>query len=567
MKCILWFSLFLLAGTGGCRSGKNDAPDTKVLAVSNAAIEDTSQPISALTLGEDTIRQLQHIGGTPLHVRDSQVLPASGEDTELLRDPELVNPAEPAALPDPEIVTPLEPLPSVTLDDVIMAVYASYPSLEAAAREQQIAAGRLLSASGGFDYMVFGDVMTEPLGYYENYRYGIGVSKYQWNGAQTFAEYRLGRGSFEPWYLERQTNAGGEFKAGVAVPFLRDRDIDQRRVAVFLAQLDSSIAQPIFQLEVLDAVQAASLAYWNWVAAGQRQKIAQQNLDLAEERQSGIEQRVERGEIAAIDLVDNERLIVSRRAKLIESQRKLQQATITLSLYLRDSSGTPLIVSNDQLPEIFPAVEAPLEVSEEQLISEALAQRPELRLLNLERQKLRVEIQQASNLTLPTMTGVIAASQDVGEPTSFKRDKSPAELEAGLLMDVPLQRRDARGKLQAARGKLAQISAKLRLMENTIAAEVQTYQTALETSFAALQQAQQGAKLAQEMADAERKRLDRGDSDILTINLREIAAFDADLLAIDAAADCFFARAQLDAATASELVNPGMIFSNAPPQK
>jgi outer membrane protein TolC len=55
------------------------------------------------------------------------------------------------------------------------------------------------------------------------------------------------------------------------------------------------------------------------------------------------------------------------------------------------------------------------------------------------------------------------------------------------------------------------------------------------------------------MADAERKRLARGDSDILTVNLREIAAFDAELLAIDAAAEYFMAIALLNAAMGNEL--------------
>lgn len=561
MNFLLWIALLIITATGGCRSGKSDASTSKLLAESSSASSTPNTPTES-NLSEAKILQLQYLETEQAELPDSDETQSSTESEQLeaLPDPEVADSEELKDTTELELLAPPDPLPQVTLNDVVMAVYSSYPSLDAAAREQQIAAGKTLSANGEFDHILFSDIMTEPLGYYENYRYGLGVKKYQWNGSQTFAEYRLGRGSFEPWYLERQTNAGGEFKAGVAVPFLRDRDIDKRRAAVFLARLDSSIAQPIFQLEVLDAVQSASLAYWNWVAAGRREKIALQNYELAEKRQSGVQQRVDRGEIAAIELVDNERLIVSRRAKLIESRRKLQQATIKLSLYLRDSNGTPLIVSNDQLPASFPEVESPLEVSEDQQISEALAQRPELRLLSLEQQKQRVEIQQASNLTLPSMTGVISASQDVGEPTSFKRDKSQAELEAGVLMDVPLQRREAVGKLQTARGKLAQLSAKLRLMQNTITAQVQTYRTAFEASFNALEQAQLGAKLAEEMAEAERIRLERGDSDILTVNLREQAAFDAELLAIDAAEEYFSAKAQLDAATAAELVNPGMFL-------
>jgi outer membrane protein TolC len=563
LKTLLWILLAISAAAIGCRSARDDVRAQQIIAKPTIA---KTEPLAidsltsdAKTQAEATALDLQATFLEDLNATVQSPVVQASQTTELPMPSELLlNPAEveidSAAIPEvaiPEILPP--PDAPISLDDVITAVFASYPSLDAAAREQQITAGKQLSASGEFDQMLFGDIMTEPLGYYENYRYRLGVKQYQWNGTQTFAEYRLGRGSFEPWYLERQTNAGGEFKVGVAVPFVRDRDIDKRRAAVLLAQLDNASAEPIFQLEVIDSVRAASIAYWEWVAAGQRVKISKQNLDLAVERQAGIEQRVAKGEIAAIDIVDNERLIVSRQAKLIESERKLQQAVIKLSLYLRDPRGIPLLASQEQMPSGFPVEEELAQDIEEEQIAIALSSRPELILIGLEQEKQRVEVEQASNLTLPSMTGLFTASQDVGAPTSFKRDKSPAELEAGVLLDVPLQRSEAMGKLQTARGKLAQLAAKRQLLEQTIVAQVQNYRTALDANLAALKQAKRGAQLADEMADAERKRLARGDSDILTVNLREIAAFDAELLAIDAAAEYFMAIALLNAAMGNEL--------------
>ena len=563
MKTLLWILLAISAAAIGCRSARDDVRAQQTIAKPTIA---ETEPLAidsltsdAKTQAEATALDLQATFLEDLNATVQSPVVRASQTTELPMPSELLlNPAEveidSAAIPEvaiPEILPPLDA--PISLDDVITAVFASYPSLDAAAREQQITAGKQLSAAGEFDQMLFGDIMTEPLGYYENYRYRLGVKQYQWNGTQTFAEYRLGLGSFEPWYLERQTNAGGEFKVGVAVPFVRDRDIDKRRAAVLLAQLDNASAEPIFQLEVIDSVRAASIAYWEWVAAGQRVKISKQNLDLATERQAGIEQRVAKGEIAAIDIVDNERLIVSRQAKLIESERKLQQAVIKLSLYLRDPRGIPLLASQEQMPSGFPVEEELAQDIEEEQIAIALSSRPELILIGLEQEKQRVEVEQASNLTLPSMTGLFTASQDVGAPTSFKRDKSPAELEAGVLLDVPLQRSEAMGKLQTARGKLAQLAAKRQLLEQTIVAQVQNYRTALDANLAALKQAKRGAQLADEMADAERKRLARGDSDILTVNLREIAAFDAELLAIDAAAEYFMAIALLNAAMGNEL--------------
>ena len=478
----------------------------------------------------------------------------------------LVNPAETAAAPAfPELLpAPLGETTVATLDDVITSVYASYPALDAAARERQIAAGKQLASMGKFDSNLVGQAISEPLGYYKNYRYDLGVKQYNWGGSQTYAGYRLGRGFFEPWYLERDTNQGGEFKAGITLPFLRDRDIDKRRAAVFKAQLDQTAAEPIVQLEVIDAVRSASMAYWDWVASGQRAKIARELLQLAVDRQKGLDKRAALGEIAGIALVDNQRLIVSRQAKSIEAERKLQQSAIKLSLFFRDPQGTPLLVAPDQLPADFPVVTAPDPVAETIEVALALQQRPELWLLSLESERAQVDVRQASNLLLPSIDGVMVASQDVGAPTKQIRDKSQFEMEAGAVIEVPLQRSEARGKLQSAQGKLAQISAKRRFTEQKIVAEVQGARTALAAEFAALEQARQSVSLARQMEEAEWKKFAQGDSDLLVVNLREQATADAEALVVDAAANYFMAAAQLHAAIAGELSGARRVARSAP---
>lgn len=479
------------------------------------------------------------------------------EITSLAHEPAVAAQADPSVMASqPGHDAEMLPLPKpdvISLDDVITTVYASYPSLDAASRERQIAAARQLAAMGEFDVNLVGESMNEALGYYQNYRNGLALKQYNWAGGQTFAGYRIGRGFFEPWYKERQTNDGGEFKVGYAVPFLRDRSIDKRRAAVFQARIDRAAAEPAFQSEVVDTVFAASVTYWNWVAAGQRAQIAQQALQLAAERQRGMEKRAARGDIARIELVDNERLIVSRQAKLVEAELKLQQAAIKLSLFLRDPGGTPLLAARAQLPKDFPEIKWSELQPVSQLTTLALAQRPELRLLQLEQQTQELKMQQASNQALPGLDGLLTASQDVGGPADPKRDKSEFELEAGLALDVPLQRREATGNLQAARAKFAQLAAKKKYVEESIAAEVQNARAGLEANLATLENARRAAELARQLADAERKKLERGDSNVLTVNLREASTIEADLLVIDAEANYYIAEAQLHAATAAEL--------------
>lgn len=530
----------------GCRSSRNSVTVERVAAPSQATA------VEALANAGSDLAVPQRAVSPAVATQDAAVVPAAHQAEEL-PSVAIINPAA-------EIIAPLPPVDgapaaeeAVTLADVVSSVYSSYPALDAAARERQIAAGKELAQWGAFDSIIVADALTEPLGFYENYRYDLGVKQYNWGGSQTFAGYRLGRGSFEPWYLERETNRGGEFKTGVLVPFLRNRDIDKRRAAVFKAQLDRAAAEPLLQLEVIDAVRTASLAYWDWVAAGRKASIARELEQLAVERQEGLEKRAARGDLPGIALVDNERLIVSRRAKLIEAEQKLNLAAIKLSIFLRDFTGTPLLATTAQLPTEFPPASPPHESTTELSVPQALARRPELWLLQLEAERAEVEIRQASNLALPAVDGVVAGSQDVGEPTSDKRDKSQFELEAGVQLEVSLQRRTALGKLRAAQGKLAQIVAKRRLSEQKIVAQVQGAGTALAAAYAGLQQATRNVELARQMEDAERTKFERGDSDLLLVNLREQATADAAVLAVDAAANYFMAQAQLHAASAAEL--------------
>ena len=63
-----------------------------------------------------------------------------------------------------------------------------------------------------------------------------------------------------------------------------------------------------------------------------------------------------------------------------------------------------------------------------------------------------MELEEAENLLLPRFDARLEASKDVGGPADEKGDKTPFELEAGLWSQVPLKRRQARGKSVAPPG-------------------------------------------------------------------------------------------------------------------
>jgi len=477
-------------------------------------------------------------------IRDPQVRPASWEPPAWDVDPEAEE------LPAPEA---LSAGPMLQLRDVVDSIFATLPQLQVVSADRQIEGGRAVSAWGKFDTKLEASAIEQPLGFYENFRHAIGAKQPTWSGADLFAGYRIGRGLFEPWYENRDTNNGGEFKAGFSVPLLRDRAIDKRRADVLKSQLARRAVEPEIQAQLLTFIREGSKAYWDWVAAGQSRRVAESLLQLALERDGGLRKALELGNIAEIEVVDNQRLIVSRRAKLIEADRKLQQAAIKLSLWLRSPDGIPRVPVPQLLPPEFPEPQLPNRELMQAAADVALNVRPELARLSLVAQQAEVELANARNDLLPGLEFSVDASQDVGEASNSLRDKQPFKLTAALLADVPLQRRDARGRMQSAQGKLAQVNAKRRFTGDKITAEVRDAISALITARDRIRQARRSVELNLQMERAEQRRFELGNSDLLVLNLREQATANAAQTEVDALAEFFKAMADFRAAIASEL--------------
>jgi outer membrane protein TolC len=466
---------------------------------------------------------------------------------------------QPAPPPDPAerlkaLVEDLDPENSdsgfqpLRLQQVIDSTIQSYPAIQAAMREGQIAAGRQLAARGAFDLKVQAETMNMPLGFYKNYRQLAKIEQPTWAGGAVYGQYRIGDGDFQPWYGERETNEGGEFKIGAATPLLQNRAIDARRAEIAKADLQSDAVLPLVQGEMIDAVLFASSVYWSWVAAGQAYSITRELLQVAEDRNKAIARQVELGNLAKTELQQNERLIAARQAKLIESQRKLQSTAIKLSLFWRDDAGQPVIPSPALLPLGFPTPSPPRPENIESDIELAMQNRPELRDLAIQRQAATVDLAQGENETLPRLDAVIEASKDVGAPASSKGDKTPFELEAGLLFDVPMQRRKAYGKVQSAQGKLTQIAIKQQFMANKVRVDVQDAVSALGAAYERVERTRRSAELARQLVVAEYRSFELGNSDVLRIAIQEAAELDAQLLEIEAVHDYFQALAAYRAA-------------------
>lgn len=439
------------------------------------------------------------------------------------------------------------------LDEVVSSVERHFPLIDAARKDQRIADAELLAAQGAFDPTVRTRLDGAPLGYYQNGRFDLMLDAPTplW-GTSLFGGYRASFGKFADYDGKLETNQYGELRAGIAIPLLRNGATDRRRAGITRAQLGVPLSATGLKQAQLDAVRTASFRYFEWVATGQRLRVARRLLELAEARDVANEDRVQRGDLSRIDRVDNQRSVVSRRGAVVSAERALQAAAIELSIYLRDERGEPQLPDASRLPAELPppepTVEAQGPASSDTAASTALRNRPEVERLRLQREQLRIELDLAKNQMLPAIDLLAQVSQDFG-PGSATR--SPTVIEGGVSLDLPTLNRGARGRRQAAEAAMSRLDAQARLIRDRIRAELADVLSAIAAAGQRVRIAQEEVRLAREVEEAERVRFSLGDGNILFVNLREQATVEAALREIDALLDYHRAQAAYRAALAA----------------
>lgn len=443
----------------------------------------------------------------------------------------------------------------IDLLEVVRSVDLSYPPLLAVYQEYEIAEGALVSSIGGFDLDLNAAVRNYPLGYYQRWYHEYYLEQpTPYYGTKFFGGYRWGAGQYPIYYWPYRTQAGGEFAAGFEFPFLKNNRIDARRADLWKAELDRANVDPKVLRDRITFINQASRTYWDWVAAGRKYLISEELLDKARERNEALARQVQLGAMPQVELTDNQRIMIQRESLRLSSFRRFQQASIALSLFYRDPVGLPAFPDAERLPKGFPERTLPALDQLPEDAELALRLRPEMRSLSIRMEKAAIDLRLAENELLPGVNLYVYASQDVGAQPPTKNLKF-LTLESSLLVDVPLQRRYAKGRVRSVMGEIAQIRQQMGFMRDSITAEVQNVLSALSADYEQVELLERSLEVNQALEESERRKYDLGNSNILLVNLREQATADAEALVVDAEAEYHRSWADYRAALALDSIS------------
>lgn len=423
----------------------------------------------------------------------------------------------------------------LTLSEVLDKVLRAYPIIVSAMADERAAQGEHMAARGGFDPLLRARGDGTPLGPYPGGRFDLSIEQpTPLYGASLFAGYRVSAGDFAEYDGKLVTNQYGEARLGIAIPLLRNGLTDRRRTTLRRAESSVLIAQNGVTEARLFALRLGGFRYLDWAGAGLRKQVVDALYELSQTRDAGLAERVRRGDLPAIERVDNQRALLQRQGLLISAQRSIENTSYELSLFYRDDAGKPIIPSEKRLPKQLPLPGRPEAFSENQVQQDqatALANRPEPKRLREQKKQLDWEIRWAKNQLWPSLDVAAQVSQDFGPP-GYPRDKT--QLDLSLQLDVPTLNRVARGRLIQAEAALQKLTAQERLVLDRIRTEVLDTHSLMAQAVARVRLAQTEYDLAKQVEEAERAKFALGDSTLLSLNLREQATFDAALRRIDA---------------------------------
>lgn len=213
------------------------------------------------------------------------------------------------------------------------------------------------------------------------------------------------------------------FGVNFTQPLLRNRSIDTYRHAIRVQRkkLDQSDAD--FRLRTTQIIDQVQHAYWELQFAIHAQQVAVDSLNLAREQFRVTEQGVAAGTTAPLSRAEVDTQIATRETDLMNA---------TKNVTLAENTFKQLVLRNPAAPEwnaaIIPSDQPTFDmkpVSLNDALTDARANRPELRRLRLQGEINKIDLQYARNQTLPRVdlvstmsTTGLAGSSAVANPTA-----------------------------------------------------------------------------------------------------------------------------------------------------
>lgn len=283
---------------------------------------------------------------------------------------------------------------------------------------------------------------------------------------------------------------------------------------IMVARTTSQVSSQEFEGQVTLTVQQVVNAYWDLVGAREQLGVARQSLSLAQELHDRNRIQVEVGTMAPLEMVQSEATVATREEDIIRATANVGDAEDQLRRLLNVPPGpvweTPIE------PTTSAEIESRITIDVDDAIRTAMAERPELRTLQLQLEQTRIDAMVARSLLKPQLDLRVAYGYNGAAPDAFREAIDQIvgldfrEWAVDLIFSYPIQNRTARAQSAIANLEVDRTRTEFEDQQSVVSTEVRRAARAVETAAKQIDAAGISRQFQERNLDAERKRYENG---------------------------------------------------------
>lgn len=327
---------------------------------------------------------------------------------------------------------------------------------------------------------------------------------------------------------------GSSLGLNVTQPLLRGFGMSLNRRFIRIAGDEQRIGSLLFQQQLIATVYGVVRLYTDFVALFQDVKVKQESVRLAEKLLADIKAQVEEGTLAPVEETRANAQIYSTQQDLVNAQGLLDEQEAILKNVL-----TRLGNQDEEVRAAHIVPTDTLEIPDQEnvqpiqdLISQALANRPDLGQARLQIDVSKIGLQGSKNATLPELDlfGIAQNNGLAGTLNPLQPTADPALIGGyggvldqlftrkyptygiGLQLNLPIHNRIAEADLARDEIQLKQSQIRLRQLENQARLEVEDALIAMRRARAASAAAAQARAFQEQSLQVEQAKFDVGAS-------------------------------------------------------
>jgi len=320
----------------------------------------------------------------------------------------------------------------------------------------------------------------------------------------------------------------------VTQPLLRGFGTNLNRRFIRIAGNERKITSLLFQQQLIATVYGVIRLYTDFVALSEDEKVKQETVVLAEKLYSDTKAQVDEGTLAPVEMTRANAQVFSTRQDLINARGlREEQEAILKNVLTRTGNQDPEVRAAHIIPTDTLNIPEKDELRPIQdLISDAMAGRPDLRQARLQIDNSQIGLKGSKNATLPEvdLVGVMQNSGLAGAASPFAPNPYPGYVGGyggaleqvfarnyptygiGVQVTLPIHNRIAEADLARDELLAKQSEIRFRQLENQARLEVEDALIAMRRARSSYEAAVEARRLQQESLDAEQAKFEVGAS-------------------------------------------------------